>query len=546
MTKKTLKGPIKSNANGGVKRPRKPRIKKESQPSLNESSVLNESRITDLTELIINEHLADEKLSQLSVLRQMSYVMKNVFGHKGYKSEEQKKAIKYAIEGKGDLYVSFPTGGGKSLCFQLPAVVVRKVTIVFSPLIALIQDQVQSLRAKNIPACSWNSTITSEERSFIARDLFSDYPTFRLVYTTPESAKTDFFKKMVSSLISKNLINFFVCDEAHTVPNWGETFRPAYLQLGELRNLGKNIKWIALTATANKGVQESIHNYLGMQQIRQFKTSCYRSNLYYDVIYEETLLEPIKEDILKFINRIISFYKEYHAGVAVTGIIYCRSREQCEALADFLTKRDLVSAFYHAQLDPLVKNEVQRKFMAKEVSVITATIAFGMGVDCDSKFVVHLTPPSDLASYYQESGRAGRDGSRSYCRIYYSNEIRKKNLYFKSNDLQQVDKGNDTPEVKAKKMGTIEETYAKMFEYCESPKCRHSMLSKYFDDNTLVECFGNCDVCRDSPKVNLAKAFFNQVKNNPQVLYSAAFKENLKKLIPIKAVNLPEGEYKKS
>ncbi|VDO48723.1 unnamed protein product, partial [Onchocerca flexuosa] len=337
------------------------------------------------------------------------------------------------------------------------------VTIVFSPLIALIQDQVLSCKAHGIKCDSLNSKTSVEDRRRIVEDLRATKPETQLLYITPESAATPNIQRMITSLFKRNLLNYFVVDEAHCVTHWGHDFRPDYLKLGNLRQLAPEVCWIALTATANKNAQDDIVKQLKLNNVKMFKASTFRDNLYYDVIMKDLIPSTPERHLALFIMKalgctqkstsITKFAPELKSAVNAvnklnfksgedrhssksnetcgkltfmgSGIIYCRTRDECERMATRLTEEGIPTYAYHAGLGNKMRDDIQDKWMKNVIPVIAATISFGMGIDkADVRVVVHWTCSQNLAAYYQESGRAGRDGKRSYCRIYYSRDDR--------------------------------------------------------------------------------------------------------------------------
>ncbi|XDV13912.1 hypothetical protein PO909_002215 [Leuciscus waleckii] len=342
--------------------------------------------------------------------------LKKHFGFDSFRSQQQEDAVKAVLKGDRDVFVCMPTGAGKSLVYQLPALMSSGITLVISPLIALIQDQVEHLKALNVPARSINSKLPSAERRQILADLESESPRLKLLYITPEMVASPSFQPCLSSLCSRGLLAYLAVDEAHCVSQWGHDFRPDYLKLGDLRSRLRDVPCVALTATAPKRVQEDIERSLKLRSPLLFATPVFRKNLKYDVIFRDLLPDPYV--------HLLAFAKEALGGNTAEkgcGIVYCRTRESCEEVAHKLTKLGISAKPYHAGLKAGDRTESQADWMADKVPVIVATISFGMGVDkANVRFVVHWNVAKSLASYYQESGRAGRDGLPSSCRIYYS------------------------------------------------------------------------------------------------------------------------------
>ncbi|WKX98910.1 hypothetical protein Q1695_014077 [Nippostrongylus brasiliensis] len=466
-----------------------------------------------------NDGVKYMKISELEQERDRA--LKEVFGHKKFKSSLQKKAINCILFRKSDVYVSFPTGAGKSLCYQLPAVIHRGVTVVVSPLIALISDQIAALRAKGIPSESLNSKLTTAERSRIIEDIRSHVPTVKLLYITPEAAATDNMRRMLASLHKRNLLSYFVVDEAHCVTHWGHDFRPDYLKLSALRDVCPDVPWIALTATANAKAQEDIVSQLQLKHVQTFKASTFRGNLYYDVFMKDHLNAAPERHLADFILRCLKVptdkstdklknekgpRKPVERVYEGSGIIYCRTRDECDQVAMMLSFAKIRCLSYHAGLSNKVRDDVQNQWMKNEVPVISATIAFGMGIDKpDVRFVVHWTCPQNLAAYYQESGRAGRDGQRSYCRIYYSQPDKDFLHFLVRRDLALL-KGKKISEESKKQQATaMQHGLEKMVEYAEMAQCRHVAFAKYFGETDLPPCRMHCDFCKDQ-KGTIARA----------------------------------------
>lgn len=475
-------------------------------------------------------------------------VLKEVFGHKKFKSSIQKKAVAAILRKRWDIFISLPTGAGKSLCYQLPAMVHAGVTVVFSPLIALIQDQVTACKARGIKCESLNSKCTAAERASIIEDLKSPSPMLRMLYITPESAATSNTQQLLASLYKRDLLNYLVVDEAHCVTHWGHDFRPDYLKLGNLRSLAPGVRWIALTATASPKAQEDILKQLKFESVKEFKASTFRANLYYDVIIKDLIPSAPERHLALFLLKALSRTdkpaatkkkdlpsvqlasslferfdavsgkesngkkRESHGQRTFTGsgIVYCRTREECEKMATRLTEEGVPAYAYHAGLGNKLRDDIQSRWMDNQVPLIVATISFGMGIDkADVRVVVHWTPSQNLAAYYQESGRAGRDGKRSHCRVYYSRDDRQLlnflvNQEINRTKVKKISKSHIDEQIKAMQHG-----FEKMIEFCETPGCRHFAFAKYFGDLDSRPCGTSCDFCKNPKAVEGAIAQFN-------------------------------------
>lgn len=474
----------------------------------------------------------DDKSTEISseVLRNK---LREFFKHSDFKSSLQKDAIKevlrgevnaktakkiflkfqkfnFVFTGKRDVYVSMPTGSGKSLCYHLPGMMhENKITIVFSPLLALIKDQIDHLTKLKICAESLNSKMTLKDRERVIIDLKSIRPSTKFLYITPETAATDFFRGLLDSIVKYNKLAYVAVDEAHCVSQWGHDFRKDYMKLGQLRLRYPTVPWIALTATASKDVTDDIFKNLSLKQVKSFKTSCFRKNLFYDIVYKNS----IQDDFIHLSQFIANCLKKENEADSSTksscGIVYCRTRDSVERVAIGLTKQKIVSKPYHAGLSANDRKQVQEDWMSGKFQVICATNSFGMGVDkATVRFVVHWDVPQNIAAYYQESGRAGRDGKQSYCRLYYDRQ-EVKSINFLLN--QDANKKPDNLRAKL----CIKE-FDKLVQHCESVACRHLLFSQYFGDDKEPDCKRRrqCDVCKDKKKVEKNLEMFNRLIMN--------------------------------
>ncbi len=387
--------------------------------------------------------------------------LKEVFGFDNYRGN-QEAIIKNIYNGK-DTFVIMPTGAGKSLCYQLPAVVLDGTAIIISPLIALMKNQVDQMRAFGIDARFLNSTLSKTDARRVKEDTLSGK--VKMLYVAPESLTKE---ENVEFLKQAN-ISFVAVDEAHCISEWGHDFRPEYRRIKNIvRQLG-TYPIIALTATATPKVQQDIMKNLEMESSGVFKSSFNRENLYYEV-------RP-KQDIKK---QLIRFLKANHGK---SGIVYCLSRKKVEEIAELLQVNGIKAAPYHAGLESSVRMKNQDDFLNEELDVIVATIAFGMGIDKpDVRFVVHYDVPKSLEGYYQETGRAGRDGVPSHCLMFFSH-----------NDIQKLEKFNKDKPVQERDNSRL--LLAEMTSYAESAVCRRKQLLHYFGESYDADNCNNCDNC---------------------------------------------------
>ena len=391
--------------------------------------------------------------------------LKEFFGFDSFKAD-QERIITHLVNG-GNAFVLMPTGGGKSLCYQLPALVMEGTAIVISPLIALMKNQVDAIRgfvAGNDGIAHFlNSSLSKAQIAEVRNDLMSGAT--KLLYVAPESLT----KAENVAMLKEIKISFYAVDEAHCISEWGHDFRPEYRRI---RNIIEEIgvsPIIALTATATPKVQSDIIKNLGMTDATVFKSSFNRPNLYYEIRDKS---DP-KRDIIRYIKQ----------NPGKSGIIYCLSRKKVEELAELLNINGIKAAPYHAGLDAKTRAENQDRFLMEEIDVIVATIAFGMGIDKpDVRFVIHYDIPKSIEGYYQETGRAGRDGQEGQCITFYSYK-----------DIQKLEKFMQGKPVAEQEIGKqlLMETVA----YAESNSCRRKLLLNYFGETFTQENCGACDNC---------------------------------------------------
>ena len=409
--------------------------------------------------------------------KQIYAALKSHFGFDTFKGN-QEAVICNLLEGN-DTFVLMPTGGGKSLCYQLPSLMMEGTAIVVSPLIALMKNQVDVINGMSETAglahC-FNSTLSRPALQQVMKDVKSGVT--KLLYVAPESLT----KEENIQFLKDVKISFYAIDEAHCISEWGHDFRPDYRNLRPVIEKIGVAPIIALTATATDKVKTDIKKNLGIMDAREFKSSFNRQNLYYEVRQKTNDVD----------NQIVKFIKQRKGK---SGIIYCMSRKKVEELAEHLKVNDIRAAAYHAGLDADVRSRTQDDFLMERIDVIVATIAFGMGIDKpDVRFVIHYDIPKSLEGYYQETGRAGRDGGEGYCLAFYSRR-----------DLKKLEKFMEAKPPVEQNVG--KQLLSDMVAYVESSVCRRKMILGYFGEEYAADNCGNCDNCSHPKEKHEAKEY---------------------------------------
>ncbi|OQV18262.1 ATP-dependent DNA helicase Q5 [Hypsibius exemplaris] len=427
----------------------------------------------------------------------------SVFGYTDYKSDLQRQATEEVAKATQDVFISMPTGAGKSICYMLPGCVGKGTTVVISPLLALIQDQMEILKKVNVPAVSINSTLSDKERKEIEKKMqLPAGPAYKFLYLTPEQCATDRTRRLLGGLAKSRFLRAIVIDEAHCISEWGHDFRGDYLKLGKLRDFCPQVPFVALTATAAKVVSDDLLNRLKMTKAAVFKKPVFRENLFYEVVQK---MEDMTEDdwINDLISYIVKIFQKSGEGQK-SGIVYCRSRASCENVAEAISQADVSALPYHAGLKE--REDTQKLWMEGKVQVICATVSFGMGIDNPHvRFVVHWNMPKAIEAYYQEAGRAGRDGKPSWARLYASADDRSQLTWLIRKDLDEREAKGKTVNRKG-----ATDRLDTMIKYCLSTKCLHGFIAAHFGDAAPL-CKKNCGVCFHG-KVKLAA-------NKPKVLH---------------------------
>ncbi|MEO1437431.1 MAG: DNA helicase RecQ, partial [Bacteroidota bacterium] len=390
--------------------------------------------------------------------------LKTYFGYDSFR--DMQTEIIQSVFDKQDTLVLMPTGGGKSICFQIPALTIPGLCVVVSPLIALMKDQVEGLLANGVPAAYLNSTQDSSTQRTLEHDLLAGK--VKLLYVSPEKLLSDSFLYFLTKLE----INLFAIDEAHCISTWGHDFRQEYAQMAILKTRFPKVPMIALTATADRVTRKDILEKLAIPQAKQFVASFDRPNLTLNVLPGQNRFKIIRDFIKQRPKQ--------------AGIVYCLSRKSTEDMAEKLRKAGIIAAAYHAGMTDKQRSRNQEAFVKDDVHVVCATIAFGMGIDKSNvRWVIHYNLPKNLESFYQQIGRAGRDGLKSETLLFYSyQDIRLLQGFFEESNQREL----------------LEAKLDRMKQYAESVTCRREILLHYFNEDAPVKC-GTCDNCQNPPEV---------------------------------------------
>ncbi|KAH7321008.1 P-loop containing nucleoside triphosphate hydrolase protein [Stachybotrys elegans] len=439
--------------------------------------------------------------------------------HKNDFRPHQREVIEAALQGY-DVYVQAATSFGKSLCFQLPAVVDQGITIVVSPLLSLMINQVEALRASGIDASSLNSNTPYNEKQRIQRDLGTGHPKTKLLYVTPELCSTPSFRDRLKLVYRQKELARVAIDEAHCISEWGHDFRTDFKRLSWFRESFPDVPIMCLTATANPQVRQDILETLRLdaspERIKTFLMSPQRRNLHLEIRYTRDEEDNRLSDFLRWLRgvydrrradtRLSELQEAGERPESVPGIIYTISRDECESLSASLRNEGIGARPFHARLPKEVKEETLARWISNEpgYDIIVATTAFGMGIDKNNvRFVVHWRIPKSFEGYYQEAGRAGRDGNASYCFLYYSREDLERVMRLVKSDGAEASHSNYEARMRSLKA---------LAEYCENTStCRHAQICKYFGETAAAECDFACDWHKDAHDLN--KRFMKGLAN---------------------------------
>ncbi|XP_057768312.1 ATP-dependent DNA helicase Q-like 3 [Salvia miltiorrhiza] len=432
------------------------------------------------------------------------------FGHSDFRGN-QLEAIQAVLSGR-DCFCLMPTGGGKSLCYQIPALAKTGIVLVVSPLIALMENQVMALKEKGIAVEYLSSTQTVKVKNKIYENLESGKPSLRLLYVTPELIATSGFMSKLMKIHGRGLLNLIAIDEAHCVSTWGHDFRPSYRKLSSLRNHLPGIPVLALTATAVPKVQEDVIESLSLQKPLVLKSSFNRPNIYYEVRYKDLMDDPYS-DLCNYLKSCGN----------VCAIVYCLERTACDDLAVHLSAKGIPCSAYHAGLNSKVRSSVLDDWISSRTQVVVATVAFGYGIDRkDVRVVCHFNIPKSMEAFYQESGRAGRDQLPSRSLLYFGVDDRRKMEFILGKAANKKSHSSSLEEGSPKKFLA---EFHKMIEYCEEAGCRRKkILESFGEEVTASLCGKTCDSCKHPDMVSkyleeLTSTAAFQYKNGSSRIY---------------------------
>ncbi|KAI0161490.1 RecQ family ATP-dependent DNA helicase [Xylariaceae sp. FL1272] len=444
------------------------------------------------------------KRSSSSVLPDLDFTLRKQFNKQSFRPF-QREIIQATLD-RHDVFVQAATSFGKSLCFQLPAVVDHGITIVVSPLLSLMMNQVEALRAAGIDASFFNSNTPIPERDRIVGDLKTGHPRTRLLYVTPELCATDRFRDQLQIVYNQRELARIAIDEAHCISEWGHDFRKDFKRLSWFRESFPEVPIMCLTATANDQVRNDVLHTLGLDadpdRVKSFTMSAFRPNLHFEIRFTSYQDDGRVENFVKWLRSVYRRRAEEPRKSELTaigqrpdnvpGIIYTISRDECDDLAAQLRQAGIGAQPFHARLTKEAKEQTLAKWVANEpgFDIIVATTAFGMGIDKDNvRFVVHWRLPKSFEGYYQEAGRAGRDGNAAYCFLYYSREDKERLCSLLMRDR---DSKNSNWDARASSLKSL-------IDYCENiMTCRHKLICDYFGEEETPVCDYACDFHKDS------------------------------------------------